>query len=57
MRDEVPSELTLSFIVLYAVGLFVVDALGKRSRGALLSSVAAAAIVIIFLLPVAVLNL
>ena len=56
MNDEVPSALTLSFIVLYVVGLFVVDALGKRNRGALLASVAAAMIVVVILSPVAVLN-
>jgi hypothetical protein len=48
MTDEMSLALLLSFIVLYVVGLFVVDALGKRNRGALLASVAAAAIVVVF---------
>ena len=53
MNDETSLALMLSFVVLYAVGLFVVDALGKRNRGALLASVAAAAIVVVFLTPLA----
>jgi hypothetical protein len=49
--------LMLSFVVLYVVGLFVVDALGKRNRGALLASVAAAAIVVVILSPVVIRSL
>jgi hypothetical protein len=52
MTDEMSLALMLSFVVLYVVGLFVVDALGKRNRGALLASVAAAAIVVVILSPV-----
>jgi hypothetical protein len=51
MNDETSLALLLSFIALYPVGLFVVDALGKRNPGALLASVAAAAIVSSFFRP------
>jgi hypothetical protein len=54
MNDETSLALLLSFIVLYPVGLFVVDALGKRNRGALLAWVGAAAIVVVFLSPLIV---
>ena len=57
MTDEMSLALLLSFIALYVVGLFVVDALGKRNRGALLASVAAATIVVVFLSPVVVRSL
>jgi hypothetical protein len=57
MTDEMSLALLLSFVVLYVVGLFVVDALGKRNRGALLASVAAAAIVVVILSPVVVRSL
>jgi len=49
---EVPIPLQLSLIALYVGGLFVVDTLGKRERGARLAWTACTAIVAVILSPV-----